>query len=105
MEIVKYIVPAVHRFNLRIAMMHCKKEIMRVEEAIRIVCVKNDLTFAEVARRLGVSPQAFGQKLKREKLSVTDIDNIASVCGCKLECNFILAGGEKVPIVGRGVTI
>ena len=35
---------------------------MRVEEAIKIVCVKNDLTIAEIARRLGVSPQAFGQK-------------------------------------------
>lgn len=76
---------------------------MRLEEAIKIVCVKNELTIAEIARRLGVSPQAFGQKLKRGKLSVTDIDSIASVCGCQFECNFILAGGERIPIVGRSV--
>lgn len=74
---------------------------MRVEESIKIVCVKNGLTIAEVARRLQISPQALGQKLKRERLSISDIESIASVCGCQLECNIILAGGEKVPIVGR----
>ena len=82
-------------------MMQLRNCFMRVEEAIRIVCVKKDLTVAEIARRLGVSPQALGQKLKRGKLSVADLDSIASVCGCRFECNFILAGGEKVPIIGR----
>lgn len=76
---------------------------MRVEEAIKIVCIKNDLTIAEIARRLGVSPQALGQKLRRDKLSVADIDNIASVCGCRFECHFVLAGGEEVPIIGRRI--
>lgn len=77
---------------------------MKLEEAIKIVCVKNELSIAEIARRLGVSPQALGQKIKRGKLSVADIDSIASVCGCQFECNFVLAGGERVPIVGRGVS-
>ena len=76
---------------------------MRLEEAIKIVCVKNELTIAESARRLSVSPQALGQKLKRGKLSVADIDSIATVCGCRLECNFVLAGGEKIPIIGRSM--
>lgn len=79
------------------------KENMKLDEAIKIVCVKNELTIAEIARRLDVSPQALGQKLKRGKLSITDIDSIASVCGCQLECNFVLAGGERVPIVGRSM--
>ena len=74
---------------------------MRVEEAIKIVCVKNDLTMAEIARRLGISPQAFGQKVRRGRLTIMDIDSIATVCGCKLECNFVLAGGDKVRIIGR----
>ena len=76
---------------------------MKLEEAIKIVCVKNELTIAEIARRLSVSPQALGQKLKRGKLSVADIDSIATVCGCRLECNFVLVGGEKIPIIGRSV--
>lgn len=74
---------------------------MRIEEAVKIVCVKNELTISEIARRLGVSPQSLGQKLKRGKLSIDDIDTIATVCGCQLECNFVLAGGEKVSIVRR----
>ena len=76
---------------------------MKLEEAIKIVCVKNELTIAEIARRLSVSPQALGQNLKRGKLSVEDIDSIATVCGCRLECNFVLAGGEKIPIIGRSM--
>lgn len=76
---------------------------MRLEEAIKIVCVKNELSIAEIARRLCISPQALGQKIKRGKLSLADIDSIASVSGCQLECNFILAGGERVPIVGRSM--
>ena len=72
---------------------------MRIDEPLKIVCVKNELTITEIARRLGTSPQALSQKIRRGKLSLDDLDNIAVVSGCKLECNFILAGGEKVPII------
>lgn len=72
---------------------------MRIEEPIKLICVKNDLTQAEIARRLGVSSQAFSQKIKRGTFSVSDLDNIAIVTGCKLECNFILPSGEKIPLL------
>ena len=72
---------------------------MRIDEPLKIVCVKNELTITEIARRLDTSPQALSQKIKRGKLSLDDLDNIAVVSGCKLECNFILAGGERVPII------
>ena len=72
---------------------------MRIDEPLKIVCVKNELTITEIARRLSTSPQALSQKIRRGKLSLDDLDNIAVVSGCKLECNFILAGGEKVPII------
>lgn len=71
---------------------------MRIEEPIKIVCVKNDLSKAEIARRLGISPQAFSQKLKRGTFSINDLDNIAVVTGCKLECSFVLASGERISI-------
>ena len=54
---------------------------MRIDEPLKIVCVKNDLTMAEIARRLGITPQAFSQKMKRGTISLDDLDNIATVSG------------------------
>lgn len=72
---------------------------MRIDESLKIVCVKNNLTMAEIARRLGITPQAFSQKLKRGTISLDDLDNIATVSGCKIKCSFVLANGETVSII------
>lgn len=72
---------------------------MRIDEPLKIVCVKNDLIMAEIARRLGITPQAFSQKMKRGTISLDDLDNIATVSGCKIECSFVLANGEKVSVI------
>lgn len=63
------------------------------------MCVKNELTVSEIARRLEISPQALSQKIKRGTMSLGDLEEIAIVSGCKLECSFVLAGGERIAIV------
>lgn len=69
---------------------------MAVSEQIKIFCVKLNKSVAELARLSGRSPQAFGQKMKRESFTVDELKRIAEVSGCKYEGSFILPSGEKV---------
>jgi len=72
---------------------------MQIMEQIKVLCIKNDLSMSELARRLGVTPQAFSQKLKRGSFSLNDLEDIAVVTGCKVECNLILISGEKISLM------
>lgn len=71
---------------------------MRIDDQIKILCIKTDLTMSEIAKRLNRTPQAFSQKIKRGTISLNDLDEIALVTDCKLECNFVLPSGEKIQI-------
>lgn len=51
---------------------------------------------AELARRLGKSPQSFNSKMKRESFTVDDLGKIAEVLGAQFSREFILANGEKI---------
>jgi transcriptional regulator with XRE-family HTH domain len=69
---------------------------MSVSEQLKILCVKLNISVAELARMSGKSPQAFNQKMKRESFSVQDLKEIAEVAGCKYEGAFVLPNGERV---------
>ena len=71
---------------------------MSMVEAIRIACVKRgNISEAELARRVGVSPQNFHQKMKRDNFSETDLNEIAQALGLRLEIAFIdPETGEKI---------
>ena len=56
------------------------------------------MTISEIGRRLDKTPQAFSQKIKRGKFTIDDLEDIAMVTGCKLECSLILPDGEKIVI-------
>lgn len=75
---------------------------MRIDEQVKILCVKSDLTLSEIAKRLNKTPQAFSQKLKRGTFSLDDLDELAMVTDCKLECNFVLPNGEKIILIKGG---
>lgn len=74
---------------------------MRIDEQLKILGIKTDMTLSEMGRRLDKSPQAFSQKIKRGTFNLDELEDIAMVTGCKLECAFILPNGER--IVLRGV--
>ena len=69
---------------------------MTISEQIKVLCVRQNISLAELARRLGKSPQSFNSKMKRESFTVEDLEKIAEVTGATFERNFILTDGEKV---------
>ena len=63
---------------------------MSMIEAIRIACVKRgNISEAELARRVGVSPQNFHNKMKRDNFTETDLTEIAKALNCDLKIEFI----------------
>ncbi len=69
---------------------------MTISEQIKVLCVRQNISLAELARRLGKSPQSFNSKMKRESFTVDDLEKIASVTGASFERNFILGNGDKI---------
>lgn len=69
---------------------------MTVSEQIKILCVRSNISVAELARRIGTTPQNLNAKLKRETFTVYDLEEIARAVDCSFERNFILDNGEKV---------
>lgn len=69
---------------------------MSVSEQVRILCAKINVSQAELARRLGQSPQNFSAKIKRDSLSISDMEEIASVLGVEFNHKFICADGTQI---------
>ncbi len=69
---------------------------MTISEQIKVLMVRCGVSEAELARRLGKTPQSFNGKMKRETFSVTELEEIASALGVGFERHFILENGERV---------
>ena len=71
---------------------------MRIDDQIKMLCVKSGLSISEIARRLNKSPQAFSQKMKRGSFTLDDLNDIALVTGCKVNCKFVYPNGDAIAI-------
>lgn len=69
---------------------------MTISEQIRILCIRKNMSLAELARRLNTTPQNFNSKLKRESFTVAELEKIAEVSGVTFERNFKLDNGDTV---------
>lgn len=67
-----------------------------ISEQIKVLCIRSNISVAELARRLGKSPQSFNSKLKRESFTVKDLEEIAAVTGTEFKRNYILPNGEEI---------
>lgn len=71
-------------------------EQMTISEQVNVLCVRQKISLAELARRLGTTPQNFNAKLKRESFTVAELEDIAEAVGVTFERNFILDDGDTV---------
>lgn len=83
-------------FIIFIAINRKREKEMTISEQIKILCVRSNISVAELARRLGKSPQAFNAKLKRESFTIEELEIIADVVNAKFYRNFELSSGDKV---------
>ena len=60
-----------------------------ISEQIKVLCIRSNISVAELARRLGKSPQSFNSKLKRESFTVKDLEEIAIATGTEFKRNYI----------------
>ena len=67
-----------------------------ISEQIRVLCIRSNISVAELARRLGKSPQSFNSKLKRERFTIKDWEEIAEATGTSFRRNYILPNGEEI---------
>ncbi len=55
-----------------------------------------NLSEAELARKLGVTPQTFNKKMHTDNFSTNDLEKIAEVLGVSFEAYFVLPNGDKL---------
>lgn len=71
---------------------------MRIDEQLKMLCVKSGMSMSEMARRLNKSPQAFSQKIKRGNFTIDELMDISIVCGCELKCEFVYPNGDTINV-------
>lgn len=69
---------------------------MDISTKIKMACTYAHISEAELARRLGKTSQAFGQRLKTGKFSSTDLDSIAAALGAEFECSFVFDDNTRI---------
>ena len=76
---------------------------MTTSDMIRELCVKQNISLAELCRRIGQTPQNFNKKLKRGTVSTREMLKIADVLGIVFEQRFIIKGKSSIEITNREV--
>lgn len=69
---------------------------MRTTKTVRRVLFEMDLTAAQLAARLGVTPSNISQKMIRDNWSVSDLAAIAAALGCGFSVSFHLPDGQTM---------
>ena len=71
---------------------------MNVNEIIKIICVKRNITVAELSVKMGFSKQNLFNKLYRNDMKVSDLEKILDALDCELKIG-VLDKDSKQPIL------
>ena len=69
---------------------------MSISEQLRVLCARLNISKAELARRLGQSPQALSAKMKRESFTVEELKKTAEAVGVTFSHKFVFPNGEEI---------
>lgn len=69
---------------------------MKTSDMVRKLCKKQQISLAELSRRIGQTPQNLNKKLKRDTLSVDELKQIADAVGVDFDLGFVLPDGSKI---------
>ena len=69
---------------------------MSISDQIKVLCVRSNISMAELARRLGLSPQSFSAKMKRESFTIMELEKIADAVGASFVRKFVLFSGDEI---------
>ena len=71
---------------------------MTTSDMIIELCEKQNITLAELCRRIGQTPQNFNKKLQRGTVSFEEMMRIAEALGVGYEQAFVLPDGSEIKI-------
>ena len=71
---------------------------MTTSDMVRELCVKQNISLAELCRRIGQTPQNFNKKLQRGIVSFEEMMKIAEALGVGYEQAFVLPDGNKIGV-------
>ncbi|MBM6976709.1 XRE family transcriptional regulator [Intestinimonas butyriciproducens] len=69
---------------------------MDIPTKIRLAETYAKMSESELARKIGTTPQALGQRIKTGKFSSADLDNIAAALGAEFICSFKFPDGTEI---------
>lgn len=69
---------------------------MDITKRIKLAITFAGISEAELARRLGTTPAAFNQRMKRARFTFEDLDKIAIALDAKFACSFTFQDGTKI---------
>ena len=69
---------------------------LTISDQIRVLCARLNISQAELARRMGQTPQGFSARMKRRSFTVSELEDIAEATGVKFKRSFALSNGEEI---------